>query len=223
MGQSSHPGALDSDAGTTVVRHQLLDRFLHWFIAACMLTLLGTSLLPIFGIKFAWVQPHWITGLLLVVAVLIHITRSMIWKNPLTMWFGIRDLRDILQTIRYDLFRHGNAKVKPGKYSPAQKLLHYAMTFIILTGIITGLIMMVKIDTPLWERNPYWLKEKTWGIVYLVHGLAALCSITMIMIHTYFALRPEKYMYTRSMLLGWISREEYSSYHDSERWKITDK
>ena len=52
---------------------------------------------------------------------------------------------------------------------------------------ITGAMMMVKIDTPWWERNPYWLSDEAWGVVYVLHGLSALLLITMVMTHIYFA------------------------------------
>jgi cytochrome b subunit of formate dehydrogenase len=80
--------------------------------------------------------------------------------------------------------------------------------------------MMVKIDTPWWDRNPYWLRDETWGIVYLIHDFAALSLVTMVIAHVYFALRPEKLFFTRSMLLGSITREEYAEHHDPSRWRV---
>jgi len=44
-----------------IVRHASADRLLHWIMAACVLTLLGTAFLPIVGVKFEWVTIHWIT------------------------------------------------------------------------------------------------------------------------------------------------------------------
>lgn len=39
------------------------------------------------------------------------------------------------------------------------------------------------------------------------------------MTHIYFALRPEKALYLRAMISGWITREEFSRRHDPERWR----
>ena len=80
--------------------------------------------------------------------------------------------------------------------------------------------MLVKVDTPWWERDPYWISDGAWGIVYAVHGFSALLLITLVMTHVYFALRPEKALYLRSMIRGWITREEYLREHDPERWRI---
>ena len=93
------------------------------------------------------------------------------------------------------------------------------MSLLVLITIVTGLLMMVKVDTPLWERNPYWLSDDTWGIIYIFHGLSALGLITMIMIHVYFALRPEKLMYTRAMIKGWLTNEEFMTHHDPGKWR----
>lgn len=98
-------------------------------------------------------------------------------------------------------------------------MIHHTFAVVVLTSIVSGLLMMVKIDTPLWERNPYWLSSKTWGVIYVVHDLASMALVTMIMMHVYFAIRPEKRLYLRSMFLGWITREEYLSHHDPERWE----
>ena len=64
-----------------------------------------------------------------------------------------------------------------GKYSLAQKAIHHAFTIVVLTAIGTGLMMLVKIDTPWCERDPYWLGEYVWGVIYVLHDLAALFLI----------------------------------------------
>jgi formate dehydrogenase subunit gamma len=109
---------------------------------------------------------------------------------------------------------------KPGKYSLAQKLMHLAFALLVLGALVTGSLMLVKIDTPWWQRNPYWLSEGTWGLIYVAHGFAALTLITVVMVHVYFALRPEKLLFTRAMILGWITRSEYRDLHDPRRWQV---
>ena len=46
--------------------------------------------------------------------------------------------------------------------------------------------------------------------------------ITLIMVHVYFGIRPEKMWMTRSMFHGWISREDYLRHHDPQRWPVPD-
>ena len=40
----------------------------------------------------------------------------------------------------------------------------------------------------------------TWGLMYVLHGLAGVGLIALIMVHVYFALRPEKLVITKSMI-----------------------
>ena len=68
----------------------------------------------------------------------------------------------------------GATPLKPGKYTLAQKLMHNAVAIAGVLVVATGLLMMARIDTPLWPRNPYLLSSQTWGVVYVIHGFAAL-------------------------------------------------
>ena len=88
----------------------------------------------------------------------------------------------------------------------------------VLAVLASGLLMMVKVDTPFYERNPYWLEARTWAMIYVVHGLAALSILSLIIVHIYFAIRPEKLWITRSMIRGWITRGELLEHHDPKKW-----
>jgi cytochrome b subunit of formate dehydrogenase len=202
-----------------IVRHSGLDRLIHWVCAVCVLVLLATAFLPILGVEFAWVAIHWWTGFVLAAAVAAHILRSLVAKPLGLVWIGLRDIHDALLVARRALRISSEAEPKQGKYSFAQKLIHFAFALVVLAAIVTGGLMMVKIDTPWWDRNPYWLSDDSWGIVYVVHGLAALLLITMVMTHVYFALRPEKRMFLRAMIRGWITTDEYAGRHDPDRWQ----
>lgn len=205
-----------------VERHALVDRIFHWAMAATVLTLLATAFLPILGVRFAWVTPHWIAGFVLIALVLFHVVRAPLMQSMRAMWIGVDDLRDLVSVARWNLRLTDVPPRKPGKYSLAQKLIHHLFAVVLLTAIVTGGLMMVRMDTPWWQRNPYWLADSTWGVVYVLHGFAALILITMIIAHVYFALRPEKLLFTRSMIRGWITREEYERHHDPERWRVSE-
>ncbi|MDG2090698.1 MAG: cytochrome b/b6 domain-containing protein [Gammaproteobacteria bacterium] len=187
-----------------IIRHKLIDRLFHWFLAISILVLLISGLLPVYGFNASLIVIHWIVGLGLTALLLIHICRSLFWKKISSIWFSHTDLELNRERI--------------GKYSLAQKLMHQFIAVLTLAGIITGLIMMVRIDTPLWERDPYWLNADTWGVVFFIHGLVALSFVSVIMLHIYFSLRPESRMYLRSIFKGWITEEEYSKKHDAELW-----
>jgi len=208
-----------TDPSERVMRHVLVDRLYHWVMAIAVFVLMGTSFLPILGVQFQWVEIHWITGVLLAVLVLIHIVRAIFWQDWRSMMMEVADGRDIWRSMWRALGGSGAPPARPGKYDALQKLYHLGMAVLVLAVVGSGLPMLLKIDTPLWRRDPYWFSNDTWGIIYAVHGFAAMAMVTMVMIHIYFALRPNEWHLTRSMFRGWISRKEYSEHHDAERWK----
>ena len=185
-----------------VQRHKGIDRLFHWLTAASVLTLMATGLLPALGIKFDWIVVHWSVGIVLVVLVLFHIVRSLIWQRVKSMlWVTAKEI----------------AGKQVAKYTIAQKLMHHAMTAMVLAAVITGCLMLMKMDTPLWKRDPYTLSQATWGVIYVIHGAAAVSAISLVFIHIYFAILPEKRMYLRAMILGWITREELIEHHEPSR------
>jgi cytochrome b subunit of formate dehydrogenase len=207
--------------GTTsaVVRHALPDRLFHWVSAVCVVILLATAFLPILGVQFAWVTVHWLAGLVLAAAVVFHLVRVTVRFTFAQMWIGRADVADAVEIVRATAARR-QPKRRPGKYSVAQKLIHHAFALVVLTTLVTGGLMLARIDTPWWQRNPYFLGEQAWAVVYVLHGLAALLLITMVMMHVYFALRPEKLKFTRAMILGSITRQEFAENHDPTRWQV---
>jgi len=202
----------NSAAGSTghIQRHKLLDRIYHWVMAACILTLMATAFLPIIGWKFEWLAIHWVSGLLLTAAVAFHIIRSLLFQKIMNM---VPDGQDIAKL----------GAGRTGKYSLAQKLYHLAVAVLVLSAIGSGLVMLRKIDTPFWKQDAYWFSDHGWGIIYSLHDFAGMALITMVMIHIYFALRPDEWHLTRSMFRGWMTRKEYQDHYDPKRWKPSDE
>jgi formate dehydrogenase subunit gamma len=192
----------EAPPGDLIVRHAAVDRVFHWLTAAAVLTLMATGLLPVLGVKFDWVVIHWVVGVVLVLLTLFHIVRALFWQKPKCM---------------YALSGDELAGRKVTKYTVAQKLMHHAMTVMILAAAITGCFMLLKMDTPLWKRDPYVLSQATWGVIYVIHGAAATLAITLVMVHVYFAVIPEKRMYLRAMIKGWLTREEVEEHHTAPR------
>jgi cytochrome b subunit of formate dehydrogenase len=80
--------------------------------------------------------------------------------------------------------------------------------------------MMARVRTPLWTRNPYLLSDQAWGVTYVLHGLAGVSLVALILVHVYFAVRPEKWWITNSMIFGWIAKRQYLAHHDPARWVV---
>ena len=198
-------GGKPSSEGSRVNRHDKIDRLFHWVMAISVFVLLITGIFPIIGLNFAWLEIHWIAGIILTIVIVFHILRSFT-QDLSSMALGPSDLKEAL-----------DETVKPGKYSPAQKSMHMVVSILTLLVIVSGLIMFWQIETPWWDR-PNSLSEATLGLVFFVHGISTLGLVGVICLHIYFGLRPEKLFYTRSMIKGWISREELNAHHDPQRW-----
>lgn len=215
------PAAAVDRPGAPLIRHRLPDRLYHWVMAASMLVLLFTAFAPILGWKFEWVTTHWIAGLVLAVVVVVHILRATIWLDFWAMMVGPGDFSDTWQAASHVLRREAEPP-RPGKYDLMQKLYHWAIAVLVLALVVTGLLMLAKIDTPFWQRNPYWLADTTWGVIYAVHDLSAMAVVALVLIHIYLGLRPDRLWVLRSMILGWITRQEYLTHHDPQRWVSSD-
>ena len=80
--------------------------------------------------------------------------------------------------------------------------------------------MMFRVRTGIFPRNPYLFGDMTWGLMYVLHGLAGVGLIALVMVHIYFAVRPEKFVITKSMIFGSLPKEYYLEHHDPERWVV---
>ena len=65
--------------------------------------------------------------------------------------------------------------------------------------------MLIRVQTIFFPRNPYLFSDMTWGLMYVLHGLAGVGLIALVMVHVYFAIRPEKLAITKSMIFGSMS------------------
>jgi cytochrome b subunit of formate dehydrogenase len=203
-----------------VPRHTLTARMFHWIMAASMFTLLFTAFLPKLGVQFPWVTFHWIAGAVLSVSIIFHIIHASFFMDFWAIWPDQIDLRDAWRrTLRFA----GKTKLPPdrfAKYPLENKLYHGAITVTGLCAIITGVFMMSRVRTAFFPRNPYLFSDMTWGMMYVLHGLAGVGLISLVMMHVYFGLRPEKRAITKSMIFGWMSRDFYLQEHDPKRWVV---
>lgn len=186
----------------TQLRHAGIDRLFHWGTAVTMGLLLVTSLAPVLDLRFAWYGIHWVAGIVLTLLILLHVVRALVWQRPRTM----------LLLSAAD-FRAGAA----GKYTLPQKLMHLAWAVAILVAVVTGLLLLRKAGVPFMERDPYVRSLAAWGVMTLLHDLAALLSVFLILVHVYFGILPEKRAYLRAMLTGFIRRSELGVEHDLKR------
>lgn len=203
-----------------VKRHSLAARLFHWIMAAAMLTLLVTSFAPILGWKFDWIQIHWIAGLVLTVSIIYHIIHASFWLDFWSIWLNKEDVNEARARLTRVMGGEAPPPRKAAKYPWDNKMYHTAIVLSALAVVPTGLLMMKRIRTPLFDRNPYLFSDGTWGLMYVLHGLSGIGLVGLTMAHIYFAIRPEKLWITKGMVFGDISREEFLKHHDPQRWVV---
>jgi thiosulfate reductase cytochrome b subunit len=191
-------------------------------MSAAMFVLLFTAFLPKLGVNFAWVTYHWIAGVVLTISVVYHVFHATFWLDFWSIWPDRVDMEDASRRLRRGLGQAAPAPRKFAKYPLENKLYHLAILFAGLAAIGTGIFMMSRVRTPFFTRNPYLFgfSDMTWGWMYVLHGLAGVGLVALIMAHVYFALRPEKFFITKSMIFGWMSREKYLEHYDPQRWPV---
>jgi cytochrome b subunit of formate dehydrogenase len=201
-----------------ITRHNFVARMFHWVMAVSMLTLVVTAFLPIVGVRFAWVEWHWIAGILLTGSILFHIVHATFFLDFWSIWVGPKDIPEFKAEMMRELGKEPGGP-QPGKYPLGNRLYHLVVMLAGLAVIATGLLMMVRVRNPLVDRTPYMLTDSAWGITYVLHGLAGVGFVGLIIAHIYFALRPEKLWITKSMIFGYITRRQYLEHHDPDRWR----
>lgn len=229
------PAAGTQSATERVRRHSVIDRLYHWAMAAAVFTLLYTAFYPtIFqGKTVVDSDPHWIAGVILTLLVAFHIVRAIFFQSLMAMVIDGTDITNVGKVISKRTGRGGVPR-KPGKYTGLQKIYHLGVIVVLMSVIVSGVLMLFKIGTPktvtnlaenvfgytgtiVW-KDPYMFSQSNWDLIYGLHGLAAAAMAGMVLIHIYFAVRPDEWHLSRSMFRGWITREEYEAHHDAQRW-----
>ena len=209
-------------ASERVVRHGFVARAFHGVMAIAMIALLLTGFLPKVGVQFgSWLTLHWIFGIVLIASIVFHMIHATFFLRLRDILIFPRDIKELFQELRF-MFSGGTPPDKPGKYPVDHKLYHAAVTVAGFAAMITGVLMLYRIDTPLLARNPYLYTDSTWGWIYVLHGVGGVLLVGLTITHVYFAILPEKRWITRSMIKGWITRSELQVHHDPKRWAGDD-
>jgi formate dehydrogenase gamma subunit len=205
-----------------VPRHSMVARAFHWIMAISMLVLLFTAFLPKVGVQFNWVTYHWIAGIVLTISILFHIVHASFFLDFWSIWPDKIDMRDAMRRVKRFFGKPAPLPSRFAKYPLENKLYHGVIVLSGLAVIVTGVLMMKRVETTVFTRNPYLFSDMTWGMMYVLHGLAGVGLITLVMVHIYFGIRPEKLAITKSMVFGYMDRDCYLEEHDPERWVVKE-
>ena len=205
-----------------VPRHSLVARAFHWIMAISMLVLLFTAFLPKVGVQFNWVLYHWIAGIVLTLSIIFHIFHASFFLDFWSIWPDKIDMRDAMRRTKRFLGKTAPPPDRFAKYPLENKLYHLVIVLSGLAVIVTGVFMMKRVETIVFTRNPYLFTDMTWGMMYVLHGLAGVGLIALVMVHIYFGIRPEKLAITKGMVFGYMDRDFYLEEHDPERWVVKE-
>jgi cytochrome b subunit of formate dehydrogenase len=203
-----------------IARHSLAARLFHWIMAAAMFVLLFTAFLPKVGVQFNWVTYHWIAGVVLTASILFHVIHASFFLDFWSIWPDTTDLRDSWKRILRFFGKPAPLPRRSAKYPLDNKLYHGVIILCGLSVVLTGVFMMFRVRTGILPRNPYLFGDMTWGLMYVLHGLAGVGLIGLVIVHVYFAVRPEKLPITYAMIFGSMKRDYYLQEHDPERWVV---
>ena len=211
--------ATRKDLPERIERHSLAARLFHWVMAAAMFVLLFTAFLPIAGVRFPWVQWHWMAGLVLIAALLYHVVHASFFLDFWSIWVGPKDIPELKAEVLREL-GHDVPGPKSGKYPLGNRLYHLAQVVMALGVTATGVLMLKSVRTPFFVRDPYFLTDRARGFTYVIHGLAGTGLVGLVIAHVYFAVRPDKWWITKAMIVGWITRRQYLEHHEPSRWQV---
>src|SRR5207253_898416 len=146
---------------------------------------------------------------------LAHTLFVKFWPKPAEATAPVNDAAAARVPAR--VAQHSLAARKAAKYPWDIKMYHTAIVLSALATVPTGLLMMSRVQTPFFTRNPYLFGDATWGVMYVLHGLSGIGLVGLTMAHIYFAIRPEKQWITKGMIFGDISRQDLLQHHDPQR------
>ena len=208
------------DVPARILRHSLAARLFHWSMSITMFVLLVTAFFPIIGLGFDWVPWHYWSGVIFTAVIVWHIVHTTFWLDFWSIWAGPKDVPEFRALMLRETGRIAHAP-QPAKYPLGNQLYHWILTIVGLLVIVTGVLMMFRIDTPFFAHNQYLISELAWGWVYVLHGLVGVSLVGLVVAHIYFALRPDHWWLTKAMIFGWITRRQYLEHHEPNRWRVT--
>jgi len=231
--------SLEAQGVEEVNRFTLAQRASHWIMAIAVFALMlsgfiimntGVTVKVVAGLS--WLDLHIVSAVVLIGYTLFHVGHVAYKGTWNKMWFGRAEARD-LWTRFTNLIGRTDEYPRQFEYPSAQKLLHWAITGATLGVTITGLVLVRRVSLePLWSaaREFSFLgiefglgTADAIGLVgwsFVFHDFFAAGILALVMGHVYFALRPNEWAVTRSMITGTLPVREYAERYSPSSWQI---
>jgi Ni/Fe-hydrogenase 1 B-type cytochrome subunit len=201
-----------------VLRYQVGARLYHWGNTFLVLGLAvsGVALFSPGSLSGAsWLLVHEVFAILFVIGLGVHIVIAPRRGEGRSMWFDVRDARDLRVMANNFL---GRTRDYPafGKYDPWQKVYHAFLTLLAAALIFSGFYLFSSAEAWLTFSHE-WMR-----IMRLLHDVAGFAFIAILIGHVYFGIIRVNWPQLVSMWTGRLRGSSFNLYHDSERWHPQD-
>lgn len=223
-----------------VTRFTAAQRASHWIMAISIFLLMLSGFLmmnanvvvrPIIGLS--WLDIHIVFSIVLIGYVLFHLGHVASKGTWMLMWFGREDAKDIW--VRLNNFV-GRTEEFPRQfvYPSVQKLLHHSVAVVTIGLLVTGLVLLRRVEVPLlWDATREFTflgftfgvgdSGISWGLVtwsFVLHDFLAIGMVALVVGHVYFAIRPNEWPITKSMITGSLPVEAYAEKYSPRSWSV---
>lgn len=226
-----------------VHRFTTTQRASHWIMAISVFLLMLSGFVmmnPNFTIRgiagVSWLDIHIIFSIVFIGYFVFHIGHVAYKGTWMEMWFGRRDIEDQLVRLK-NFVGISDEYPRQFKYPSAQKLLHLGVAVLSIGVIVTGLVLLRRVEVPyLWGYTreftflgiEFGLRtgDASWGLVtwsFVLHDLAAILLVALVIGHIYFAIRPDEWPVSKSMVTGTIPVETYAEKYSPRSWAVSGR
>lgn len=222
-----------------VSRFSAVQRASHWIMAIAIFALMLSGFLIMNNgvtVKIApglsWLTVHIVSAVVLVAYTLFHVGHVAYKGTWNRMWVGRKEAVDLVTRFK-NLVGLTDEYPRQFYYPSAQKLLHWSITGATLGVIVTGLVLLRRIRLrPLWDATREFSflgiqfgfgAGESVGLVswsFVLHDFFAVAILALVMGHVYFALRPNEWEITKSMITGTVPVDEYAEKYSPSSWSV---
>jgi Ni/Fe-hydrogenase 1 B-type cytochrome subunit len=220
---AGHPVSNDSAATLAAhrrfLRYEIGARLYHWgnTILVIGLAVSGVALFSPDALgSGSWLLVHEVLAILFVLALVLHIVVAPPRGDGRSMWFEVRDIRD-LRVIAANFLGRTRDYPAFGKYDPLQKIYHALLTLLAAGLIFSGAYLFLSAEA--WTTFSHaWMR-----VMRLVHDVAGFAFIAILVGHVYFGIIRVNWPQLVSMITGRLRGSSFNLHHDAERWQPRDE
>lgn len=232
--------SLEAQGVEEISRFTLAQRASHWVMAISIFAMMlsgfiimnnAVTVKAIAGIS--WLTIHIVSAVILIGYVLFHLGHVASKGTWGKMWVGTKEAKDLITRFK-NLIGLTDEYPRQFEYPSAQKLLHWGVTGATLGVILTGFVLWRRVEVLafFWEPTREFAflgvefglgTTDSLGLVawsFVLHDFFAVGMVALVMGHIYFALRPNEWEITKSMITGKVTVEEYAEKYSPTSWQI---